>query len=113
MRVRGRGSFITAEFRCPAHGVFEATCERDERGDPPPSAPCPECSRASPWTISAPGVHTKFVISVSRGRNDPKPHHLATDTRSLGEGQSFSDWKKGRRKLFAEERHKRVKRLLE
>jgi hypothetical protein len=114
IRVRGRASFITAEYRCEEHGVFETTVARNEiSGDPPASHACPECGLEAPWTISAPGVHTKFVISVSRGKNDPKPHPFATDTRSLGEGQPYREWKAGRKKLFESDRRARVKRLLE
>jgi hypothetical protein len=35
------GSPMMAEYVCPVHGRFEMLVERDEHGDPPPSASCP------------------------------------------------------------------------
>ena len=120
IKVRGGGGPMLAEYRCPIHGVFELVVTRDANGDPPAEQPCPadlpcvigpDCGLPSPWTISAPAVHTQFVITASKGRNDPKPHPKAMDTRMLAEGRK-NEFRKQRKKIREEERHKRVKELL-
>lgn len=69
------------------------------------------CGESSPWTPSAAGVHTKYAISVARGKNDAKPSRYAMDTRSLGEGQTMSGWRKDRKVLKEELRKARVMKL--
>jgi hypothetical protein len=130
IKHRGRSSLVSADYRCPVHGLFNVLVERDENGDPPAEQPCPAkidedhsrplvrvarctdavCGEPSPWTISAPGVHTQFVVSVSQGKPEPPPHKLSMQTRSLAEGQKFSEWKAGRRKLWEERRRAQLKR---
>ena len=139
IRVRGAGGPMLAEYRCPMHGVFEALVTRDTNGDPPSVMPCPDliethhvcgdhcahppfgpfdevheyhgCEIASPWTISCPAVHTQFLVSASRGRNDAKPHAKSMDTRMLAEGRK-NDFRKQRKAIREQERHEKVKRLL-
>lgn len=135
IKVRGSGGLLMAEYRCPVDGVFEVLVERDANGDPPaqvtcatvvhdghldppccaPDAPCEwhgvACGLASPWTISAPPVHTQFVVTATHGRNAEKPHREALDTRPLAEGRK-KEWRINRQKLREERRHKRVKELL-
>ncbi|HZJ68272.1 MAG TPA: hypothetical protein VFD36_32445 [Kofleriaceae bacterium] len=117
------GSPMTAEYECPIHGRFVGTVERDANGDPPESWPCPwvwtdehdemqaQCAEPSPWRISAPGVHTQFVVSATQGKSAPKPHPKSMDTRMLAEGRK-NDFRKQRKKIREDERHKRVKELL-
>lgn len=100
---------ILADFICPIHGRFEAMVDPDAE-----FAPCPApyepvtvglpkflaCGEPSPWSPSPIAVHTAFVVSATRGKSDPPPHKLATDTRALGEGQSYSEWRAQRKKLW-------------
>ena len=69
------------------------------------------CSLASPWRISSAPVHTQFVISATQGRDDPKPHPKAMDTRMLAEGRK-NEFRRQRKKIREDERHARVKELL-
>jgi hypothetical protein len=112
------GAPMTAEYHCPIHGRFETTVARDCDGNPPPSQCCPvpvrasgHCGMFSPWCISAPGVHTQFVVSASQGRPDPKPHPNAMDTRMLAEGRK-NDFRRQRKAIREADRHRRVKELL-
>ncbi len=124
VKVRGGAGLLMAEYLCPVHGRFEQLVDRDANGDPPSSLPCPAavdfviegdlagvCRAAAPWTISSGAVHTQFVVTASHGRNDPKPHPKAMDTRMLAEGRR-KDFRLQRRKIREEERHARLKRFL-
>ncbi len=111
VKTRGAGGLVVAEYRCPTHGVFEATVQRGPFGDAPDEQPC-ECGESSPWTISAPNMHTQFVITATQGKSDPKPHRDAMDTRELAEGRK-NEFRRQRKKIREELRHKRVKALLE
>ncbi len=120
IKVRGSAGLLMAEYRCPVHGVFEVLVERDANGDPPAEAMCTvavgwggevPCDEPAPWTISAPPVHTQFVVFATHGRNDAKPNRDALDTRPLAEGRK-KEWRINRNKLREERRHKRVKELL-
>lgn len=102
---------IISDYECPDHGRFEALVERLQSGEPPDYVHCSICHLECPWRISAPAVHTMFVISADRGRNDPKPHPNAMDTRPLAEGRK-KEWRLARKKLREERRHRRVKELL-
>jgi len=128
------GSLITVDFECPVHGRFEARVPRGEDGDPPATWPCPSlawttrrakaisrsvaeryvgypCGLVAYWRPGAPAVHTQFVISAHRGPGDAKPHPEAMDTRPLAEGRR-NEFRRARKKLREERRHKRVKELL-
>lgn len=126
IKVRGGTGLTLAEYLCPDHGRFEKLVERGASGDPAPELPCPapesedlgggfvrinRCGRTSPHVISAPAVHTQFVISATQGKSASKPHPEAMDTRMLAEGRK-NDFRKQRKKLREERRHKRVKELL-
>lgn len=122
IKIRGGRGPMLGEYECPVHGRFELVVDRDEAGDPPGEAPCPaetpsdddleaRCGRPSPWRISMPAVHTKFVVTASKGKNAPKPHAYSMDTRMLAEGRR-NDFRKQRKKIREELRHKRVKELL-
>lgn len=114
------GSLITADFDCPVHGRFEARVSRGEDGDPPATIPCERrsrrfssqpCGLASYWRPSAPAVHTQFVVSAYQGPADAKPHPEVMDTRPLAEGRK-NEFRRARKKLREERRHRRVKELL-
>lgn len=111
IRIRGAGGTIDHEYLCDTHGRFVASVSR---ADCPDSVQCPTCGLGSPWSpSSSPAVHTQFVVTASRGKNDPKPTPQSMDTRPLAEGQSYTEWRKERKKMWEVERHKRVKELLE
>ncbi len=120
LKVRGGGA--VREFRCPSHGVFETR----EPGD---WQPCPWMLASSDWNAfpgteepcgipsprcftAAPAVHTAFVVSAVRGKDDPKPHPRAMDLRPIAEGQSHQDWRKGRAAMWENERRKRVREAM-
>lgn len=124
IKVRGGTGLVLSEYLCPLHGRFELLVERDTKGDPPSEVGCPlpvdfffegdqagVCREPAPWTISAPAVHTQFVITASKGKSAPKPHPKAMDQRMLAEGRK-NDFRKQRKKIKEDERHARVKRLL-
>lgn len=114
-----RGGPMIADYECPVHGRFEAVVARDENGDPPTEIVCAEksacsdgaCDLPSPWRISAPAIHTQFVVSATQGKPDTKPHPNAMDTRPLAEGRK-NEWRKNRKKQREERRHQRLKEYL-
>lgn len=109
IRIRGASSLVSREYLCPTHGVFD-----DLVTSPPPEEhACPACGTPSSRSVSAPAVHTQFVVSGSRGKNDAKPHHRSMDTRPLAEGMPLSEWKRERAKVWDEVRHERIKKMLE
>jgi len=115
------GAPMTAQFECPYHGRFEATVQRDAAGDPPASFPCPgawadehdevQCGEPAEWRISAPGVHTQFVVSATQGKPAPKPHPYSMDHRKLAEGRR-NDYKAERKKIREELRRQRVQEFI-
>lgn len=102
---------ILSDFICPIHGRFEALADRDAD-----SAPCPAdmpiavdghitrfsspCEFPSPWTPSPVAGRVELVSAVSRGKWEPPPSKLATNTRPLMEGQKYSEWRKERKKVW-------------
>lgn len=132
IKVRAQpGSLIAADYECPVHGRFESVVPREANGDPPEVVPCPStrmairrakavvatsaegsvCMLASYWRIAAPAVHTQFVVSAHQGKPDAKPHVETMDTRPLVEGRS-NEFRRNRKKLKEDRRHRRVKELL-
>lgn len=109
IRLRGAPpALVCREFLCLEHGTF------DTLADPRSTChPCPECDATCDRAMSAPAVHTQFVVSVTRGKDDPKPHARSMDTRALAEGQSLAEWKKERAKVWEADRRERVKKALE
>lgn len=132
------GGSMRADYECPTHGRFELLVERDTNGDPPGDAACPyretyprptgvssaysaappvrvgssrPCPDRCPWRVSMPAVHTQFVVSATQGKSAPKPHREAMDTRPLAEGRK-NEWRKERKRLKEERRHKRIKEFL-
>lgn len=112
IKTRGAAARITtSDYHCPEHGRFELTVERDASGEIPEHMPCAECGASSERVFGGAAVHTQFVISATRGRNDPKPHKYAMDTRKLAEGRK-NEYRAERKKIREELRHQRVKDLL-
>lgn len=107
VRIRGAGSQLKLQdFECESCGPVEVMapiCDVTK---------CPGCGGWAEWRISAPAVHTRFVVTASHGKNDAKPTPQSMDTRPLAEGQSYTEWRKERKKMWEAERHKRVKELL-
>lgn len=98
LKLRGAvGVAKLREFDCDEHGLFE-----ERVPDPGESTPCPLCGAVAARVASSPAVHTKYVVSVTRGKPEPKPHHMSMDTRSLGEGQGYDEWRAARRAKWAE-----------
>jgi hypothetical protein len=42
-----------------------------------------------------------------QGKREAKPHRMSMDTRSMGEGQTYGEWKAGRRKMWREHDEKK------
>jgi hypothetical protein len=132
IKTRGAGSLVSAEYRCPEHGVFGVLARRDANGDAPDEQPCPEigehdsscdtafeeacsgeegcapCGIASPWTISASHQRVKSVVPTAAIRGgdmkDRPPGML--DTRDLGEGKvTLTEWKKAQREQTRRNRY--------
>lgn len=121
IKTRGAGGFLVAEYRCPEHGVFAVTVQRDVNGDAPDEMPCPqpddsdryewretECGTSSPWTVSAPLGRVKQG-EVGRGKYEPPPTKAYTDTRELGEGMPMAEWQAKRDAMWEERRIKEVR----
>lgn len=129
IRIRGAGGLVVADYRCPVHGVFEATVQRDENGDPPSHQSCPEdayadkvgeacdewkCGRASAWTPSAPRplVDSKPCFAAVRGgdiRDNEKRPPNQLDTRKLADGrQTYTQWKAEQRENTRRRRHEQL-----
>ncbi len=113
---------ILADFTCPDHGRFEALAESDAE-----SHPCPElisayegeeaedvgsasCSEVCPWSPSP--VHGRVRLAeVERGGVDKPDSPMYLDTRKLGEGQPYEEFRAERDKLYEERRHKEGREL--
>lgn len=99
VKLRGAPPAVsTRDYLCDQCGRFELLVD-----NPPPDAiDCPACGTISQRVVSAPAVHTMFVVSATQGKPEPKPHRMALDTRSLGEGQSHAEWRAQRRAAWRE-----------
>lgn len=140
-KFRSSSGTITAVYTCPDHGEFDATIDREANGDAPDFAPCPvdeecygcggqpnapgapdckvcngaahaPCNLESTWTPSAAiGCRVRRVEVVRGGWEKPE-RKTYLDTRKLGEGQDVGEFQAERKKVWAEQRRKRVKELL-
>lgn len=134
VKTRGAGGYIVAEYRCPMHGVFEATVMRGESGDAPDEQSCPvagpyreshdddletgdltigapvPCGLPSPWTISSPKPRVLSVVPTAAVRGgdmkDRPPWML--DTRPLAEGMPYAEWSKKQDNLQQARRHQEL-----
>jgi hypothetical protein len=110
---------ILADFTCPYHGRFEALAESDADeascqlpGDWRACASGCDClcGAPSPWSPSP--VHGRVRIAeVMRGGVDRPDSPMFLDTRKLGEGQPYEEFRAERDKLYEERRHKESKEL--
>lgn len=93
---------ILRDYRCAACGSLWESLE--------PAAtvelPC-ECGHTARAQISGTHTHMPLIQSVSRGGRQPTPPG-AIDTRSLAEGQSYREWRAGRKKQRREARRREV-----
>jgi hypothetical protein len=113
---------ILADFTCPEHGRFELLAESDAE-----SAPCPvmlvsvddrgvglrpdvPCGEPSPWTPTPIRCRVR-IAEVERGGVDRPASPMFLDTRELGEGMPYDEWKAKRDKLYEDRRHKESKEL--
>lgn len=123
-KFRSASGTITAVYTCPEHGEFDATLDREANGDAPDYAECPwdyfdddgemrgPCGLQATWTPSAAiGCRVRRVEVVRGGWEKPE-RKTYLDTRKLGEGQSVEEFKTERKKIWNEQRHRRVKELL-
>jgi hypothetical protein len=115
---------ILADFTCPEHGRFEALAPSDADSHPCPALLPPwedhgpagdledggVCQATSPWSPSP--VHGRVrTAEVQRGGVDKPASPFYLDTRKLGEGQPYEEFRAERDKLYAERRHKESKEL--
>lgn len=125
IKVRGATSgMVTAEYRCPVHGVFEATVWRGPDGGTPDERPCSvvvgigqlgidmHCLRSSPWTITSAPLGRVSRASFSRGKSDGSRMATDMDTRALGEGQPLAEWKRERERVWRDVDFKATKEYL-
>lgn len=128
---------IVATYTCPEHGGFDAEVQRNENGEAPDVAECqvPDdcwgcggqnctscevccgkcvapCHRESPWTPSSTVGCRVRRVEVVRGRWEKPERKTYLDTRKLGEGQDIEEFQAERKKIWNDERHRKVKELL-
>lgn len=126
-KFRSAGGTVTAVYTCPEHGEFDAEVQREPNGDAPDSIPCPEtgagfenvaafqvptCGLDATWTPSASVGCRVRRVEVVRGGWEKPERKTYLDTRKLGEGQSTDEFQAERKKIWDEQRRKRVKELL-
>lgn len=125
--IRHRGDStrpILCTYMCPEHGEFDAMVERDENGEAPDVITCDAldplpgdeaesvmCCLDATWTPSPISCRVRRV-EVVRGNYEKPERHTYLDTRKLGEGQDPAEFQAERKKIWTEERRKRVKELL-
>lgn len=116
---------ILADYRCPEHGRFEQMVESPS----PDEVPCPAlrlepignffgdffhdpttCGAASPW-VPFPVTGRVKIGEVQRGTVAKPDSPMMLDTRSLGEGEPYHEWRAKRDKMYEERRHKESKEL--
>lgn len=115
---------IVCVYTCPEHGAFDAEVVREADGGAPEIIQCGaeigiraeggmmhHCEHAATWTPSAVACRVRR-IEVSRGKWESPERKTYLDTRKLGEGQSVEEFQAERKKVWNDQRHKRVKDLL-
>lgn len=112
IRIRGDSTRpVLAVYTCEEHGPFDAEVQREPNGDTPDEVPCVECSAPATWTPSAVMGKVK-AWEVVRGKYEKPERPTYLDTRELGEGQSYDDFKAKRAKVWDEKRWRETKELL-
>jgi hypothetical protein len=94
---------ILSDFTCPEHGTFERLVDVSAE-----SVPCRECGADCPWT-PAPIRCRVRIGEVERGGVDKPDSPMYLDTRELGEGMPYDEWKAKRDKVYEDRRHKESK----
>jgi hypothetical protein len=133
VKVRGASSQpMVCVYTCPEHGEFDAEVQRDANGNSPDVVPCPSlvdsdpikhtdghtyvfrgyCGKPAAWTPSADIACRVKRFEVVRGKWERPERPTYLDTRKLGEGQSWDEFRKERAKVWEEKRQKEVKELL-
>lgn len=102
VRVRGGGGYVSREYLCLEHGVFDELVERNHAAQRMPHA-CPICGAASEPAMSAPHGRVKLG-EVMRGKVEAAPSPYALDTQPLADGMPLSEFKARRRKLWDDKR---------
>jgi hypothetical protein len=103
VKRRGEGGRLVAVYTCPEHGEFDAEVERDANGEAPDLTLC-WCEARATWTPSPVACRVQR-FSVSRGKWEKPERPTYLDTRKLGEGQSWAEFKEERKKVW-EQKHK-------
>lgn len=70
------------------------------RGNVSASVACEACGGKARRCISAVKHKTVWASAANRGKSDPPPCPTAMDTRTIGEGQSVSEWREGRKNVW-------------
>jgi len=124
-----RSATIVCIYTCPEHGEFDAEVQRDENGDSPDVIPCGaelgvradafapngkmrRCELSAMWTPSSSVACRVRRVEVVRGKWEKPERKTYLDTRKLGEGQDVDEFRAERKKIWDEERRKKVKELL-
>jgi DNA-directed RNA polymerase subunit RPC12/RpoP len=99
-------SFICVEYLCERCGErFESL---EDRAAISPSLP--HCGSKATRVISAAHTKTFLVTAVNRGYSPPPPRALST--RSLAEGERYSEWRKARSEARKRARREQIYREL-
>lgn len=131
VKSRGdRSATIVCVYTCPEHGEFDAEVQRDEHGNSPDVIPCPVETARYPGSDAEPDAHrvawcaldatwTPVPIAcrvrrveVTRGKWEKPERPTYLDTRKLGEGQPIEEFRAERKKVWDEERRRKVRELL-
>ncbi len=107
---------ILADFTCPRHGRFEMlVAAADEWASCPERMDCCDehmdwCGEPSPWSPSPVRGRVR-IAEVQRGGVDKPDSPMYLNTRELGEGMPYDEWKAKREKVYQERRHAESKDL--
>jgi hypothetical protein len=109
------GSPMLAEYECSSCGLFELLVTRDELGDPPNGAACPDCDEVAHLVMSAPSIkfwsRDPVAINPPGASRHDKPDPRALDTSGLATGKlTRKEWDKMQAGITRERRYqKRLK----
>lgn len=103
--------WMLAEYVCESKRCDRGRFEELQERPAPRQHPCPACGVPSDRVISAPKTHIKN-FEVQKGKKQDKPHPFAQDTEALADGMSFSAWRKQRKKIWEDARHRRARKLV-
>ena len=117
---------ILSDFTCPVHGRFEQLADADDdeakcmtwlteeetiaAGHKWFGYPTLYCGTWSPWTPTPIRCRVR-TAEVERGGVDRPASPMYLDTRELGEGMPYDEWRAKRDKMYEDRRHKESKEL--